>query len=285
MQQQQEHTVLQPGSRLPDDGFGSLLLDRGRDGLGLGQGPLFLRDPQLQQVAPTREDLAAQKLTENAVPMFSRTPTTTTTHLVYKDALVTRTDTDSVLRPYSLRVVGPDQLLVGSYEDFQFHPTIYSRSNDARGGRPPPSGDAAQALSSAWRYPYSEIGTVEAAGLVTSQLNYQENKDLQLELERHARRQGASAMPGATQMHGYVSKGIFGEGAGRVLGTAPAAETQGILSVVPASGAVMMGNDVPGASALQSENEVIQGERILAYDQQLKAAMGFRAADQFTLTN
>lgn len=283
MQQQQEQTVLQPGSRLPDDRFGSQLLDRGRDGLGLGQGPLFIRDPLLQQVAPMREDLAAEKLTNNAVPMFSRTPTATTTTLVYKDAQVLRTDTDSVLRPYSMRVVGPDQLLVGSFEDFQFHPTIYSQSTDARDGRSPPTTDPANLMASAWRYPYKEIGVVEAAGLVTSQLNYEENKAQQLELERYAQRQGASAMPGATQMHGYTTQGIFGERAGRILGTAPAAETQGILTIVPASGAVVMGNDVPGLSALQSENDVIHGERILAHDQQLRAAMGFREANQFTL--
>lgn len=281
LQQPSVRSVLQEGNRLPDDGFASLLLDRGRDGLGLGQGPMFTRDPALQQVATTREDLAAEKLTDNTLPMFARAPTATTTHLVYKDAQVLRTDVESVLRPYGMRVVGPDQHLIGTFEDFQFHPTISSRSTDARGGVPPDANDPANALASAWRYPYDEIGAVKAAGLVTSQLNYQENQRVQRELEEHARLQGASAMPGATQMRGYESEGIFGEMTGRILGTAPAAETQGILSIVPASGAVVMANNVPGAEALLGESEVIQGERVLAHDNQLRAAMRYREADQF----
>ena len=68
-------------------------------------------------------------------------------------------------------------------------------------------------------------------------------------------------------------------------GTAPAADSQGILSVVPASGAVVKGNDVVPEDALAAltniEDNTIQGERVLAYDNQLKRVANYREADQF----
>ena len=122
--------------------------------------------------------------------------------------------------------------------------------------------------------------------MVTSQLNFQENQAAQNELEKYAAEQGKSAMPGATQMYGYEANGIFGENAGRIMGSAPAADTQGILSVVPASGAVVKGNDVVPEDALAAltniEDTTIQGERVLAYDNQMKRVANFREADQFS---
>lgn len=282
--QEVQPPLTQPQNALPADGFGSVLVDRSQDGVGLGQHASLLRDPKLNQVAPTRDDLAIRRMTDNAMPMFARVPNATTTDLVYRDALSLRTDTDTVLRPYSMRPVGPDQHLVGTYEDFQLHPTVHSRSSDARGGRAP--NDDARRLEGAWRYPYSEIGQVAAAGLVTSQLNFQENQAAQNELEKYAAGQGKSAMPGATQMYGYEASGIFGEAAGSILGAAPAADTQGILSVVPASGAVVKGNNVVPEDSLAAltniEDTTIQGERVLAYDNQMKMVTNFREANQFS---
>lgn len=282
--QEVQPPLTQPQNALPSDGFGSVLVDRSQDGVGLGQNASLLRDPKLNQVAPTRDDLAIRRMTDNAMPMFARVPNATTTDLVYKDALTLRTDTDTVLRPYSMRPVGPDQHLVGTFEDFQLHPTVLSRSSDARGGRAPD--DDARKLEGAWRYPYAEIGQVAAAGLVTSQLNFQENQAAQNELEKYAAEQGKSAMPGATQMYGYEANGIFGEAAGSILGAAPAADTQGILSVVPASGAVVKGNNVVPENSLAAltniEDTTIQGERVLAYDNQMKMVTNFREADQFS---
>lgn len=276
--------LTQAQNAVPRDGWGTTLVDRASDGLGLGQNAVLLRDPKVGQVAPTRDDLAIRKLTDASLPMFTRVPNATTTDLVYQDALRLRTDTDTVLRPYSMRPVGPDQHLIGTFEDFQLHPTIASTSVDARNGRPLADNDA-QRLASAWRYPYDEIGTVAAAGLVTSMLNFQENRAAQVELERHAKAQGASAMPGATQMYDYEGKGIFGEAAGRIVGSAPALETQGILSVVPASGAVVRANDAVPENSLAAltniEDRTIQGERVLAYDNQLRQVRNYTEADQF----
>lgn len=282
--QEVQPSVFQPQNSAAG-GISSLLVDRGQDGLGLGQNASLLRDPALQQVAPTRDDLAIKRLTDQTSPMFARIPTATTTALVYNDAVALRTDTDTVLRPYSMRPVGPDQHLVGRYEDFQFHPTISSQSSDARGGNPAPKDDASR-MSGAWRYPYDEIGTVAAAGLVTSQLNFQENRAAQMELSAYAEAQGKSVMPGATQMYGYEAQGVFGEAAGSILGQAPAAETQGILSVVPASGAVAKANDADPEDALEAlaniEDKAVQGERVLAYDNQLEQINNFREANQFS---
>jgi hypothetical protein len=266
------------------DGFGTTLIDNSasveNERYGLGQNASLLRDPQLMQVAPTRDDLAAKRLTDSTAPMYARIPTATSRALVFEGATTARTNTESVLRGQSMRPVGPAQHVVGDYEDFQFHPTIVSNSSDARGGR---GGDTS--LQGAWRYPYSEVGTVAAAGLVTSQLNYQENQSIQSDIASYAESQGDVVMPGATQMHGYSESGIF-KWAGNAMGALPAARTQGVLSVVPASGAVIRGNDYLQTSDAMTaldgiEDRTIQGERILAHDQRLNRLRAYRAPTQF----
>lgn len=277
---------------MPAGGFGTAIIDEsysnedGEYGLGSGQSSVLLRDPQLMQVATTRDDLAVRRLTDSSAPLFARVPTATTTSLVYKDALRQRVNTGTTLRPASMRPVGPAQLLVGTFEDFQFHPTIYSRSGDARGGEQPPRGEPAAGLAGAWRYPYTEVGAVAGAGLVTSMLNFQENRAAQESIEAYAANQETVVMPGATQMYGYESEGLFST-AGSVMGDAPAARTQGVLTTVPASGAVVRGNDADTRDALSVlsgiEDRTIQGERVLAYDNTLRRASGYTDVDQFAL--
>ena len=93
-------------------------------------------------------------------------------------------------------------------------------------------------------------------------------------------------MPGATQMYGYESEGLFST-ANSVMGDAPAARTQGVLTTVPASGAVVRGNDADTRDALSVlsgiEDRTIQGERVLAYDNTLRRASGYTDVDQFAL--
>ena len=271
--------VFQKQNTLPPDQFGTTFLNEAE---GLGQNASLLRDPHLMQVAPTRDDLAMRHLTDGSRPLFARVPTATTTALVFRDATKLRTDTDTILRPSGMRTVGPSQSLLGEFEDFQYHPTVASTSSDARGGKT--ASGAADALAGAWRYPFTDVGVVAAGGLVTSMLNFQENKDAQHALERHATAQQNVAMPGATQMHGYESSGMFQNG-GSVWGTAPAAQTQGVLTTVPATGAVITGNRLgsgdPLAALRDAQEHGIQAERILIHDNTLRQTEGFRDPDQF----
>ena len=269
--------VLQSQNALPADKFGTQVLDESsRDpdyGLGLGQNASLLRAPQLTLVAPTRDDLAVKRLTDSTLPLFARVPASTTTALVFNDA---------TLRPASMRPIGPEQHLIGEYEDYQFHPTIASTEPNARGGKPPTG--PASALASAWRYPYDEIGPIAASGLLTSQLNFQENKYAQEGLNKYAAEQQEIVMPGATQMYGFEGDGIFGTQGVDILGSAPVARTQGVLTVVPASGAVMRDNDaeVDSLAALDNiEDRAIQGERVLAYDNTLRQVLSYKDEDQF----
>lgn len=270
---------------VPSDGFATTILDESIEveGFGLGQNASLLRDPDLQLVAPTRDDLAAKNLTARANPMYSRVPTATTTALVFQDAAKMRTNTDTVLRAETVRPVGPSELLVGDFEDFQFHPTMSSRASDARGGR-----RADTSLAGAWRYPYHEVGAVAAAGILTSQLNFQENKKLQGDVLSYASQQQKPPMaPGSLQQYGTAGNGLFDLNGGYVIGDAPVAHTQSVLTVVPASGAVVRSNDAFTATkdaltALDGiEDRGIQGERILAHDHRMQRLQAYRPPNQF----
>jgi hypothetical protein len=151
-------------------------------------------------------------------------------------------------------------------------------SSGARGGRAPD-----RRLEGGWRYPYAEVGAVGASGLLTSQLNFQENKQLQEKLDVQVAKNRSVVMPGSDQQYGRRGSGIFGEEVD-VVGVAPVARTQGVLTIVPASGAVMRGNtfDVDPMSALDGIEDVsIQGERVLAHDNQLLRLGAFRNPAQF----
>jgi hypothetical protein len=116
-------------------------------------------------------------------------------------------------------------------------------------------------------------------------LNYQENTQVQNELRTHTAAQQEVPMPGATQMYDIPGNEIFGTQGLNIAGTAPAARTQGILSVTPASGAVVRGNDYNVRDALAAldgiEDRAVQGERVLAHDNQMSRVMGYRNPDQF----
>lgn len=287
MQQQLPHDATGPlllsNNALPADGFATSVLDASTEveAFGLGQNAALLRDPDLQQVAPTRDGLTANRLTAQANPMYSRVPTATTTALVFQDAASIRVNTDTVLRAETVRAVGPSEFLVGDFEDLQFHPTMASSAPDARGGR-----RADTHLAGAWRYPYHEVGAVAASGVLTSQLNYQENKKLQGEVLAYAAQQQEPPLaPGSLQQYGTAGNGLFDVNSGSVIGDAPVARTQSILTVVPASGAVVRGTDAATDDALAVldgiEDRAIQGERLLAHDNRMLRLEAYRHPDQF----